>query len=78
MKFVDNQETLKLIAGIPMNIFSLIDEESIFPKGTDQSMLDKLHSTHSNAPMYLKPKSELQKSFGVNHFAGAAFYNTKG
>ncbi|KAJ1347387.1 hypothetical protein KIN20_002426 [Parelaphostrongylus tenuis] len=78
IKFVDNEVTLKIIAGAPMNVFSLIDEESIFPKGTDQSLLEKLHSTHLKASPYLKPKSDLQKSFGVKHFAGTVFYHTKG
>ena len=27
-------------------MLALIDEESNFPKGTDESMLDKLHSSH--------------------------------
>ncbi|ETN74934.1 hypothetical protein NECAME_12604 [Necator americanus] len=78
IKFVDNQETLEMIAVRPMNLFSLIDEESIFPKGTDQSMLNKLHTTHSKGSLYLRPKSDLQRSFGVKHFAGPVYYHTKG
>ncbi|KIH64464.1 myosin head [Ancylostoma duodenale] len=85
IKFVDNQETLEMIAVRPMNVFSLIDEESIFPKegpnpiqGTDQSMLSKLHTNHSKGTLYLRPKSDLQRSFGVKHFAGPVFYHTKG
>ncbi|VDL70133.1 unnamed protein product [Nippostrongylus brasiliensis] len=78
IKFVDNQETLEMIAVRPMNVFSLIDEESIFPKGTDQSMLCKLHTNHSSANFYLRPKSDLQRAFGVRHFAGPVYYNTKG
>ncbi|VDM77526.1 unnamed protein product, partial [Strongylus vulgaris] len=78
IKFIDNQDTLEMIAIRPMNLFSLIDEESIFPKGTDQSMLCKLHNNHSKDILYLRPKSDLQRSFGVKHFAGPVFYNTKG
>lgn len=29
-----------------LGVLALIDEESNFPKGTDGSMLDKLHSSH--------------------------------
>lgn len=29
-----------------LGVLALIDEESNFPKGTDESMLSKLHSSH--------------------------------
>ena len=32
IQFVDNQDTLNLIASKPMNLFALVDEESKFPK----------------------------------------------
>ena len=53
---------------------ALIDEESKFPKGSDQTMLNKLHRGHSNNRNYLKPKSDINTSFGLNHFAGVVFY----
>ena len=67
---MDNQEALDLIAVRPLNLMSLIDEESKFPKGSDQSMLNKLHRGHSNNRNYLKPKSDMMSVFGLNHFAG--------
>ncbi|GMT03904.1 hypothetical protein PENTCL1PPCAC_26078, partial [Pristionchus entomophagus] len=79
--FEDNQATLDLIAAKPMNVLSLIDEESIFPKGTDSTLLSKLHSTHGGSksnPCYLRPKSDLQKAFGVRHYAGAVVYSVRG
>ncbi|CAB3399738.1 unnamed protein product [Caenorhabditis bovis] len=78
IRFVDNQATVDLIAQRPMNIMSLIDEESIFPKGTDKTMLLKLHGAHGKNELYLQPKSELQRAFGITHFAGNVFYNTRG
>ncbi|VDM99294.1 unnamed protein product [Thelazia callipaeda] len=75
----DNVEVLDLIASGPMNIMSVIDEESIFAKGTDQSMLKKLHSCFaSKEKVYIRPKSDLSKSFGIAHHNGIIFYQSKG
>ncbi|KAH3808644.1 hypothetical protein DPMN_137001, partial [Dreissena polymorpha] len=78
IEFVDNQEALDLIGLKPMNIISLVDEESKFPKGTDQTMLNKLHQTHENNKNYLRPKADINRVFGINHFAGVVFYDSKG
>lgn len=78
IEFVDNQDALDLIAIKQLNIMALIDEEAKFPKGTDQTMLAKLHKTHGAHRNYLKPKSDINTSFGLNHFAGVVFYDTRG
>ncbi|KAL3220023.1 hypothetical protein MRX96_030101 [Rhipicephalus microplus] len=66
IEFVDNQDCLDLIAVKPMNIMALIDEESKFPKGTDQTLLNKLHKTHGTNKNYLKPKSDINTAFGAD------------
>lgn len=78
IEFVDNQEALDLIAIKPLNIMALIDEESKFPKGTDTTLLNKLHNQHGTNGNYLQPKSYVNSSFGINHFAGVVFYDTRG
>uniref|UniRef100_T1GP66 Myosin-VIIa n=1 Tax=Megaselia scalaris TaxID=36166 RepID=T1GP66_MEGSC len=78
IEFVDNQDALDLIAIKQLNIMALIDEEAKFPKGTDHTMLAKLHKTHGSHKNYLKPKSDINTSFGLNHFAGIVFYDTSG
>jgi len=78
IEFVDNQEALDMIAVKPMNIFALVDEESKFPKGTDATLLTKLNTQHGKDKNYLKPKSDLNQLFGISHFAGVVFYNSKG
>lgn len=78
IEFIDNQDALDLIAVKQMNIMALIDEESKFPQGTDLTLLNKLHKTHSNNQNYIKPKSDTQTSFGLSHFAGKVFYDTRG
>jgi len=46
IEFVDNQECLDLIEKRPNGIFAIIDEQCRFPKATDDTMIDKLHTTH--------------------------------
>ncbi|CAL8334609.1 unnamed protein product [Boreogadus saida] len=78
IEFTDNQDALDMIAIKPMNIISLIDEESKFPKGTDNTMLNKLNSQHRLNTYYIPPKNTYETQFGVQHFAGVVYYETKG
>ncbi|KAG8580734.1 hypothetical protein GDO81_007401 [Engystomops pustulosus] len=76
--FTDNQRALDIIALQPMNIISLIDEESKFPQGTDATMLTKLNSIHGKSNIYIAPKSVRDTKFGIQHFAGLVYYETEG
>ncbi|NWQ78989.1 MYO7B protein, partial [Columbina picui] len=75
--FTDNHQALEVIALKPMNIISLIDEESKFPKGTDATMLVKINSLHGKSNVYIPPRSVHDTKFGINHFAGVVFYESK-
>lgn len=78
INYVDNQENLDLIGQKPMNLLSLIDEESRFPKGTDLTLLSKLNSNHNSKSCYIAAKSTHEHKFGVRHFAGDVQYDVKG
>ncbi|XP_030055927.1 unconventional myosin-VIIa isoform X2 [Microcaecilia unicolor] len=78
IEFTDNQDALDMIAIKPMNIISLIDEESKFPKGTDTTMLNKLNSQHKVNTNYIPPKNNYETQFGIYHFAGVVYYEAKG
>ncbi|CAH8838370.1 unnamed protein product [Trichobilharzia szidati] len=76
--YVDNQDVLNLIAIQPMNILALLDEESRFPQGTDNSFLHKINSRHSSNPYYVRTTSETDKRFGIQHFTGVVYYYVDG
>uniref|UniRef100_A0A3B5LSN3 Myosin VIIAa n=1 Tax=Xiphophorus couchianus TaxID=32473 RepID=A0A3B5LSN3_9TELE len=78
IEFTDNQGALDMIAIKPMNIISLIDEESKFPKGTDATMLNKLNFQHKLNTNYIPPKNNYETQFGIQHFAGVVYYETRG
>eukprot|EP00039_Didymoeca_costata_P032095 m.36807 g.36807 ORF g.36807 m.36807 type:complete len:2189 (+) comp9188_c0_seq1:109-6675(+) len=79
ISFVDNAPTLALLAEMPLNVLAIVDEEAKFPKGTDDSMLTKLHTNHGKtASIYIKPKSTHVKKFGIKHFAGDVYYDVDG
>ncbi|KAF5898435.1 unconventional myosin-VIIa isoform X2, partial [Clarias magur] len=76
--YVDNQGTLDVLATKPLNILSLIDEESHFPKGTDTTLLQKMLKFHEKGKVYIPPKNSYDTNFGIEHFAGPVYYNSKG
>ncbi|XP_058975886.1 myosin-VIIa [Musca domestica] len=78
IEFQDNQDVLDLIGMKAINIMSLIDEESKFPKGTDFTLVEKLHAQHGNRSIYVKTKSRSNTLFGIKHYAGVVMYNTQG
>lgn len=76
--FVDNQEVVDTLARKPMNCFALMDEESRFPQGSDESFLHKLNLQHGNSSCIVKSKSQSKARFGVVHFAGTIQYDVTG
>ncbi|CAF97644.1 unnamed protein product, partial [Tetraodon nigroviridis] len=78
VRFHDNQDVLDLLALKACNLLSLIDEESQFPKGSDSSMLRKMNQHHAENRNYVASKREGDTDFGIHHFAGAVFYDSRG
>ncbi|XP_070765301.1 unconventional myosin-VIIb [Enoplosus armatus] len=76
--YKDNQRTLDVLANKPLNMLALIDEESNFPKGSDTTMLQKMNQVHGKGDIYIPPKNNYETQFGVQHFAGEVFYDSKG
>lgn len=77
IEFIDNQGTIDLISKKPVGLLYLLDEESNFPKSSDQTLLSKFHENHAQNPSYIKPKTQ-QPFFGVRHYAGDVMYFIEG
>ncbi|XP_065271768.1 myosin heavy chain, skeletal muscle, adult isoform X2 [Emys orbicularis] len=66
----------------PMGIFSILEEECMFPKATDASFKNKLYDQHlgkSNNFQKPKPaKGKAEAHFALVHYAGTVDYNITG
>ncbi|KAM4628965.1 unconventional myosin-VIIa [Polymixia lowei] len=78
IEYNDNQGTLDVLANKPLNVLALIDEESNFPKGTDNTMLQKMNRVHGEGGIYITPKNNYETQFGIQHFAGVVYYDSNG
>ncbi|XP_074602160.1 myosin heavy chain isoform X13 [Brevipalpus obovatus] len=79
---MDLQACIELIEK-PMGILSILEEESMFPKATDKTFLDKLNSNHlGKSPNFQKPKppkpGQAEAHFALVHYAGTVPYNITG
>ena len=52
-----------------MGLFALLDEESKFPKATDNSLVNKFHDHYKTSNRYIRPRGN-DIAFGINHYAG--------
>merc|ERR1712168_250231 len=67
----------------PLGIMSLLEEECMFPKASDQTYKDKLYSNHlGKTASFGKPssksKGQRDPDFELYHYAGCVGYNVKG
>ncbi|MGH0161614.1 UNVERIFIED_CONTAM: hypothetical protein FKN15_007053 [Acipenser sinensis] len=75
--FKDNKPILDLFLAKPFGIFSLLDEQSAFPKATDTNFVDKLNSSFKGKPHFEIVRSH-NPMFTVVHYAGKVQYNASG
>ncbi|GAB1606866.1 myosin-IIIb-like [Argonauta hians] len=75
--YEDNRPVLDMFLMKPMGLLALLDEESLFPKGTDQSLTAKFHQ-NIKCPAYIKPRAEQNLNFTIEHYAGKVEYQTTG
>merc|ERR1719158_2257323 len=73
---LDLQPTIDLIEK-PMGIMALCDEECWFPKATDKSFVEKLVTSHSAHPKFMKSDFRGEADFSIMHYAGQVDYSAK-
>ncbi|KAI9204657.1 P-loop containing nucleoside triphosphate hydrolase protein [Polychytrium aggregatum] len=71
--FTDNQLCLDLIEAKPAGVLALLDEETKFPKGSDDGWLQKMDQGLIKNPHYVKARTQ-KGVFGVKHYAGTVTY----
>lgn len=69
--------TLPYLTPQKMGILALLDEESRFPKGTDDTFMLKVIQTHAKSERFGVNKLT-KTAFNVVHYAGAVTYDTSG
>ena len=78
---LDLQACIDLIEK-PLGIFSILEEESMFPKASDKTLEEKLKNNHmGKTNNFVKPKASSKDSsakeahFAIVHYAGTLHIN---
>ncbi|XP_047377112.1 myosin-IIIa [Sciurus carolinensis] len=76
IEYEDNRPLLDMFLQKPMGLLSLLDEESRFPKATDQTLIEKFEG-NLKSQYFWRPK-RMELSFGIHHYAGKVLYSASG
>ncbi|KAM5235399.1 LOW QUALITY PROTEIN: myosin-IIIa [Ctenodactylus gundi] len=76
IEYEDNGPLLDMFLQKPMGLLSLLDEESRFPKATDQTLIEKFEG-NLKSQYFWRPK-RMELSFGIHHYAGKVLYSASG
>ncbi|XP_043549635.1 myosin-IIIb isoform X2 [Chiloscyllium plagiosum] len=76
VEYQDNRPILDMFLQKPMGLLSLLDEESRFPKASDQTLVDKFED-NLRSSYFWRPKG-VELCFGIKHYAGKVFYDPCG
>ncbi|EDL79079.1 similar to myosin IIIB (predicted) [Rattus norvegicus] len=76
VQYEDNRPLLDMFLQKPLGLLALLDEESRFPQGTDQTLVDKFED-NLRCKFFWRPKG-VELSFGIQHYAGPVLYDASG
>uniref|UniRef100_UPI0037E7631F unconventional myosin-IXb isoform X3 n=1 Tax=Semicossyphus pulcher TaxID=241346 RepID=UPI0037E7631F len=74
--YTDNVGCIHLISKKPTGLLYLLDEESNFPRATDETLLAKFKQQHQGNK-YFVPTPVMEPAFVIRHFAGKVKYQIK-
>ena len=79
VEYPDNSPTISMIEGKPIGLLALVDEECIYPNGSDRSLHSKLVQNLKSFERFSCPQSQARDFlFTVKHFAGDVTYTVEG
>ena len=74
--YKDNTGCIHLFSKRPKGLFTLINDESTIPGGSDTSLYERFVSTHKNNSYFKTPQlKHVNPNFTVTHFAGIVTYH---
>ncbi|KAM9774984.1 myosin-IIIa isoform 1-T1 [Syngnathus typhle] len=76
IEYEDNRPLLDLFLQKPVGMLALLDEESRFPRATDQTLVEKFQD-NLKTKNFWRPK-RIDLGFGIQHYAGKVIYNAAG
>ncbi len=60
----------------PVGLLCLLDEQSAFPKATDDNFVTKVNQAFGKLPFFIPARGSASGTFSVQHYAGKVKGNT--
>src|SRR5262249_875935 len=76
--FKDNSDIINMLETRRTGLFAMIDEEISVPRGSDDSLLNKVYKSFKDHPHFRKSVKNQTTQFGILHFAGEVQYTVAG
>uniref|UniRef100_A0AC34Q1U1 Uncharacterized protein n=1 Tax=Panagrolaimus sp. JU765 TaxID=591449 RepID=A0AC34Q1U1_9BILA len=74
---LDNERVVGMLFYRPCGLFPLLNDESKFPKGTNEAFLQRAGINHLDKSIFAKPRSKDRLEFGIKHYAGMTYYSVE-
>jgi len=79
IQFPDNHDVIDLLANRRTGLFALCDEQVLFPRANDLTLVRKFYENCTSHPRFMAGRVEVGKNmFIVKHFAGPVLYTSAG